>query len=91
MGSGGIRNGLDVAKLITLGARMGGLARPFLQAAKKGPEAVKSLIKTVKDELRAAMFLTGCSSVEELARHRPVLLGPLKSWYEQRVARHRES
>ena len=42
--SGGLRNGLDLAKCIALGATLGGMANPFLKAA------VNSL-KTVLDEI----------------------------------------
>lgn len=85
VGSGGIRNGLEIAKILALGARMGGLARPFLQAAKRGAGEVVRQAERLREEVKAAMFLTGCGSVAQLPEKRPVLIGPLKDWYEQRV------
>lgn len=86
VGSGGIRDGLDVAKLLCLGAEMGGLARPFLKAAVEGEEAVELVVKKLVREIKAALFLTGSRSVKELANVKPVILGPLREWYLQRVA-----
>lgn len=57
--SGGIRNGLQGAKALALGASYFGMARPFLIAARESPEAVIALGERVIRELRTAMFLTG--------------------------------
>lgn len=85
VGSGGIRNGLEIAKLIMLGAEMAGLASPFLKAAEKGEEQTKRLVDQLILELKTAMFLVGAKDVESLSMHRPVILGPLKAWLEQRI------
>lgn len=73
--SGGIRNGLDMAKGVILGARLCGMAKPFLQAAQESPEAVISVINRLKDEFRTAMFLMGCSSVDELRFNDSLIVG----------------
>ncbi len=66
--SGGIQNGIDIAKAIALGAKMGGLAGDFLRAADNGGiEAVIERIETLGDELRIAMFVAGAKNVEALA------------------------
>ncbi len=58
-GSGGIRNGVDMAKAMILGASLCGLAKPFLAPAMQSPEAVISVIKRLHQEFRTAMFLLG--------------------------------
>ncbi|MEL6527412.1 MAG: type 2 isopentenyl-diphosphate Delta-isomerase, partial [Chloroflexota bacterium] len=43
--SGGLRDGIDVAKCIALGANLGGMAGPFLKAANESTEAVNQFIE----------------------------------------------
>ncbi len=57
--SGGLRNGLEVAKAIALGADLGGLAFPFLQAASESPAALEALVQRLQAELKTALFCTG--------------------------------
>lgn len=64
--SGGLRNGLDVAKAIALGADLGGLALPFLQAASESEAALDALVEALVAELTTVFFCTGCHSVTEL-------------------------
>lgn len=64
--SGGVRNGLDVAKLLALGAQKVGMAQPFLEAALRGDEALDSLMNQLELELKASLFCTGCRTIEEL-------------------------
>ncbi len=64
--SGGVRSGLDVAKLLALGANKVGLAKPFLAAALQGDEALDALLNQLELELRIAMFCTGCRNLQEL-------------------------
>jgi len=85
VGSGGIRNGLEVAKVIMLGAEMAGLASPFLRAASRGVATIRSLIDRLVLELKSAMFLVGARDIEALSSIRPVIFGPLKTWIEQRL------
>ncbi len=66
--SGGIRNGVDVAKCISLGAVMGGLAGPFLKAAVHSPQAVITEINRIKKEIQICMFATGASNLDSLSR-----------------------
>lgn len=64
--SGGIRNGIDMAKSIILGARLCGLAAPFLAAARESSDAVITVIERLRREFQTAMFLLGCANHEQL-------------------------
>ncbi|HEY5605964.1 MAG TPA: type 2 isopentenyl-diphosphate Delta-isomerase [Thermoplasmata archaeon] len=80
--TGGVRSGLDAAKGIALGATAAGMAKPMLEAAKVSADAVAAELQAVIEELKAAMFLTGSASIEEL-QDRPVIVSPpTASWIE---------
>ena len=65
--SGGIRNGIDVAKCIALGANLVGFAGEFLRAAdQNGVAGVIELAETITDELRIAMFCAGAENIVDL-------------------------
>ena len=64
--SGGLRSGMDLAKVLALGADLGGLAGPFLKAANASSQAVADLALEVADVLRTAMFSLGHTSVAAL-------------------------
>lgn len=67
--SGGIRNGIDVAKCIALGANLVGFAGEFLRAADKGGvEGVIELAEILTDELRISMFCTGAADLKALSQ-----------------------
>jgi isopentenyl-diphosphate delta-isomerase len=57
--SGGIRDGVHVAKTIALGADLAGLALPFLRAAEESEAAVAALIDELVTTLRIALFASG--------------------------------
>lgn len=65
--SGGIRNGIDVAKCIALGAQVAGLAGDFLRAAVAGGvDGVIEVAGALTDELRVAMFCSGAPDISSL-------------------------
>ena len=66
--SGGLRDGIDIAKSIALGADLAGLASPFLQAASQSAEAVDELIRELNAQLRIAMLCTGSADLASLGR-----------------------
>ena len=69
--SGGICNGIEIAKAIALGAAACGIAGPFLRAANRSSVAVNELIAVLVDQLRAAMFAAGAADIETL-HHTPI-------------------
>jgi isopentenyl-diphosphate Delta-isomerase len=82
--SGGIRNGIDAAKSIALGASMTGLALPLLTPATKSSDEVIKVLKPYIRALRISMFLTGCRSIRELQCAPLIISGSTKNWLIQR-------
>jgi isopentenyl-diphosphate delta-isomerase len=72
IGSGGVRNGVDVAKAIALGADLAGTAKPALVSAvqERGAAAVIENLTAFIDELRVAMFCSGCADLAALRQLR---------------------
>lgn len=64
--SGGIRDGVHIAKALALGADLAGLALPFLRAAETSEAAVAGLIDELVTGLRIALFATGSRTVAGL-------------------------
>ncbi len=80
IGSGGLRNGLDAARALTLGATLAGFARAILPYATKSYEAVLGKLEEIINELRTVMFLMGVENVEELRSMEYVIRGELRAW-----------
>ena len=68
--SGGLRDGLDAAKSIALGASFAGAALPFLRAADPKKEAAEW-----KDSLKIAMLLSGSKNIAQLKKAALVITG----------------
>jgi isopentenyl-diphosphate delta-isomerase len=64
--SGGLRNGLEVAKAIALGADIAGLAWPFLQAAVESEAALHELVDVLFAEIATVLFCTGNANLSAL-------------------------
>ncbi len=64
---GGIRRGTDVLKALALGARAVLIGRPYMHAlATAGALGVAHAIRLLRDELEAAMALTGCATLADI-------------------------
>jgi len=79
--SGGLRNGLDMAKSIALGARLCGAALPIYRAYRHaGIEGAVTFIGELVDGLKTAMLLTGARTLVDLSRQ-PLVFGErLTAW-----------
>lgn len=64
--SGGLRDGIEVAKTIALGATAAALASPFLKPATESSEAVMEKMQEIIQELRIAMFAIGARDLAAL-------------------------
>jgi isopentenyl-diphosphate delta-isomerase len=82
--TGGVRNGLNAAKALSLGAAAVGLGRPALEAAMDGPNGPTEVLTMFIDELKLSMLLTRSLNVGDLQAHRPVVTGFTREWAAQR-------
>ena len=73
--SGGVLNGLDIAKAVAFGADLAGMARPMLLALERGGvRELLGLIDTIAMELKSAMFLTGSRTLRDLQQQQLILI-----------------
>lgn len=69
--SGGLRSGMDIAKCIALGARLGGMAGPFLKSAaddvlRETPQTTYETIQMIIREIQITMFAAGAGTIQAL-------------------------
>ena len=64
--SGGLKDGLDIAKCVALGASLGGMAGNFLKAAAVSAEKAVETMKLTKRQIEVTMFNVGAGTLEEL-------------------------
>ena len=63
----GVRRGTDVVKAIALGATAVGVGKPlFISLAVGGERGVDRLFEILAEEIRVAMALTGCASLDDI-------------------------
>ena len=63
----GIRSGLDIARMVAMGADAVLLGRAFVYAlAAGGQKGVENVLDIMEKELRVAMTLTGASAISDL-------------------------
>ncbi|MHA1680902.1 MAG: type 2 isopentenyl-diphosphate Delta-isomerase [Promethearchaeota archaeon] len=89
LATGGIRSGLDVVKSISLGARMSGIAYPFLKSSMDDADSGKGVItRTLKEidtfihEIKISMVLLNAKSIEDLHQANVHLSSELARWME---------
>jgi L-lactate dehydrogenase (cytochrome) len=64
---GGVRSGLDVVRMLALGADFVLLGRAWAYAlAARGGEGIAHVLKLIEAEMRVAMALTGCTTMGEI-------------------------
>ncbi|MFO8075976.1 MAG: type 2 isopentenyl-diphosphate Delta-isomerase [Actinomycetota bacterium] len=74
--SGGITDGVDVAKALCLGADLAGVARGVLAAAAEGPQAAIDAVGVVLEQLRVAAWAAGATRPADLDASRLEAVGP---------------
>ena len=72
--SGGLRDGIDMAKSVILGDSLCGLAAPFLRPATESADAVVDVIERLRREFITAMFLLGMPDVAALRNNRALIV-----------------
>jgi len=69
LADGGVRSGLDVVRMLALGAKGVMLGRAWAYAlAARGEDGVAHVLKLIEAEMRVAMTLTGTTRVDEITR-----------------------
>jgi isopentenyl-diphosphate delta-isomerase len=68
--SGGLRNGIEMAKALALGADAAAAALPVLRAAERSADDAVQALRQLVEELRTVLFLTGCRTVADLRSRR---------------------
>lgn len=69
LADGGVRSGLDVVRMLALGARAVMIGRPWAYAlGARGEAGVAHLLELMAAELRVAMALTGCTRIQDIDR-----------------------
>ncbi len=66
--SGGLRNGIDIAKCLALGANLGGMAGVFLKAANHSLETAVATMQMIIHQIRIVMFAVGAAALADLNR-----------------------
>jgi len=82
IGTGGIKNGIDAAKALSLGADIVGMAGGILPSLMEGKESTIEYLEKFIYHLKAGLFLQGCKYPEELKKQKIILTGELRDWID---------
>ena len=82
--TGGLRNGVDIAKAVALGAGLCGMALPLLKPAMKSPESLISAIENIHRELVVSMYLTGSEDIGSLSKVSTYITGITREMTDKR-------
>ena len=66
--SGGLKDGLDIAKCVALGATLGGMAGQFLKAAATSTDKALEMMKLIQRQVQVTMFAAGERNLAGLAK-----------------------
>jgi hydroxymethylglutaryl-CoA reductase len=84
IGSGGVRNALDIARVLALGGTLAGFALPALKAVEAGGAAeAEKLFADLKDQLRFIFVNTGSKTAAELAKQTVVTSTTFDAWFNR--------
>lgn len=72
--SGGLKDGLDIAKCIALGATLGGMAGQFLKAAAVSTENMIEMMQLTKRQIEVTMFACGTATLDKLRQDKLVVV-----------------
>lgn len=75
--SGGLRNGLEIAKCLILGSNLCAMAFPFLKRAAESEEELERFTQLILTEIKATMFLLGAKDIVSLKNTRYILTDKL--------------
>lgn len=76
--SGGIKNGIEIAKALALGADFAASARPVLQSlVKNGIDGTIELLKSWFEDVKKIMYLTGCSNLKKFSKQKLLKAGDI--------------
>jgi isopentenyl-diphosphate delta-isomerase len=78
--TGGINNGLNAAKALSLGAQLAGIGRKMLAAALTGPDGAVAELGAIIEELKISLSLSDCRNLDEFGLRDPVLSGKAAIW-----------
>jgi isopentenyl-diphosphate delta-isomerase len=65
--SGGLKNGLDIAKCLALGASLGGMAGQLLKPATESTEILLQMLKLLHQQIVLTMFSCGVGNLKDLS------------------------
>lgn len=80
--TGGIRDGLDIARALALGATTGGIAHRILPAALESAEMVHQELTMILEEVKAALFLAAAPDLATFRSRHAIVTGRSRDWLD---------